>query len=44
MNRSKLDAPVVQPPAGLDARWRGPLMSYFLRRVRSRAEAEDLTQ
>lgn len=28
----------------LDARFRGPLMSYFLRRVRDRMEAEDLTQ
>ncbi len=28
----------------LDARFRGPLMSFFLRRVRARAEAEDLTQ
>ena len=28
----------------LDARFRGPLMSYFLRRVKDRVEAEDLTQ
>ena len=28
----------------LDARYRTPLMNYFLRRVRDRAEAEDLTQ
>ena len=28
----------------LDARYRTPLMNYFLRRVRNRAEAEDLTQ
>lgn len=28
----------------LDARFRGPLMSFFLRRVRDRNEAEDLTQ
>ena len=28
----------------LDARFRGPLMSFFLRRVQNRAEAEDLTQ
>jgi RNA polymerase sigma-70 factor (ECF subfamily) len=28
----------------LDARYRGPLMSFFLRRVNGRAEAEDLTQ
>lgn len=28
----------------LDRRYRAPLMKYFLRRVRSRAEAEDLTQ
>lgn len=30
--------------ARLDARFRRPLMSYFLRRVSNRAEAEDLTQ
>ena len=30
--------------ARLDARFRGPLMSYFTRRVGDRAEAEDLTQ
>jgi len=30
--------------ARLDARFRGPLMSFFLRRVGDRAEAEDLTQ
>jgi RNA polymerase sigma factor (sigma-70 family) len=30
--------------ARLDARYRTPLMAYFLRRVRDRAEAEDLTQ
>lgn len=30
--------------AQLDARFRGPLMSFFLRRVQNRAEAEDLTQ
>lgn len=28
----------------LDQRFRGPLMSYFLRRTRDREEAEDLTQ
>jgi RNA polymerase sigma factor (sigma-70 family) len=28
----------------LDARFRGPLMTFFLRRVRDRAAAEDLTQ
>jgi RNA polymerase sigma factor (sigma-70 family) len=28
----------------LDAQYRGSLMAYFLRRVRDRAEAEDLTQ
>ena len=28
----------------LDARFRGPLMSFFLRRIKNRAEAEDLTQ
>jgi RNA polymerase sigma-70 factor (ECF subfamily) len=28
----------------LDQRYRGPLMSYFLKRLRDRREAEDLTQ
>jgi RNA polymerase sigma factor (sigma-70 family) len=31
-------------PATLDARFRVPLMSFFLRRIKNRAEAEDLTQ
>jgi RNA polymerase sigma-70 factor (ECF subfamily) len=31
-------------PAELDARYRRPLMAYFLRRTGSKAEAEDLTQ
>lgn len=31
-------------PIELDARYRGPLMSYFLKRTSSREEAEDLTQ
>ena len=30
--------------AWLDTRFRGPLMSYFTRRIGDRAEAEDLTQ
>jgi RNA polymerase sigma-70 factor (ECF subfamily) len=30
--------------ADIDARFRKPLMSFFLRRVRDRTEAEDLTQ
>jgi RNA polymerase sigma factor (sigma-70 family) len=47
------DRPPERPPQGsadpaltarLDARYRGPLMSFFLRRVRDRGEAEDLTQ
>ncbi|GAD58265.1 MULTISPECIES: RNA polymerase sigma factor [Brevundimonas] len=38
-------APRLDPLATLlDQRFRKPLMSYFLRRVGSRAEAEDLTQ
>jgi RNA polymerase sigma-70 factor (ECF subfamily) len=28
----------------LDGRFRGPLMGFFLRRIKNRAEAEDLTQ
>jgi RNA polymerase sigma factor (sigma-70 family) len=38
--RSKADLSI----AGLDARFRRPLMSYFKRRVGDHAEAEDLTQ
>lgn len=30
--------------AALDGRFRGPLMSFFLRRIKDRSEAEDLTQ
>jgi RNA polymerase sigma-70 factor (ECF subfamily) len=30
--------------AWLDSRFRGPLMSFFVRRVKHRADAEDLTQ
>jgi DNA-directed RNA polymerase specialized sigma24 family protein len=30
--------------ATLDARFRVPLMSFFLRRIKNRTEAEDLTQ
>ena len=40
----KADLPSDDLPARLDARFRGPLMSYFVRRVRSREVAEDLTQ
>lgn len=37
--------PTLDISAGdLDSRFRGPLMSFFLRRVGDRAEAEDLTQ
>lgn len=35
---------VTIPMSSLDARFRRPLMSYFLRRVGNHAEAEDLTQ
>jgi len=34
----------ARPAADLDARFRGPLMSFFMRRLRNRSEAEDLTQ
>jgi RNA polymerase sigma factor (sigma-70 family) len=38
-------APHPSPdPAQLNRRWRPALMSFFLRRVRNHAEAEDLTQ
>jgi RNA polymerase sigma factor (sigma-70 family) len=37
-------SPVSDPAADLDARFRRPLMKFFLRRVRHVAEAEDLTQ
>ena len=43
---SPLTDKVTAPPAGGDlaARFSGPLLSYFLRRVRDRAQAEDLVQ
>lgn len=34
----------VADPAALDARFRRPLMKFFMRRVRDMREAEDLTQ
>lgn len=36
--------PEREPTADLDARFRRPLMKFFMRRVRNIAEAEDLTQ
>ena len=39
--------PVVEPPdlrEMLGVRFRGPLMSFFMRRLNDRAESEDLTQ
>ncbi len=36
--------PAADLAARLDAQYRAALMNYFLRRVRDRAEAEDLTQ
>jgi RNA polymerase sigma factor (sigma-70 family) len=36
--------PATDPATELDARFRRPLMKFFLRRVRHVAEAEDLTQ
>ena len=43
---SPLTDKVPAPPAGGDlaARFSGPLLSYFLRRVRDRTQAEDLVQ
>jgi RNA polymerase sigma factor (sigma-70 family) len=44
--RSKWD-PITEGPAAaleLDRAFRGPLVAYFLKRVKSRNEAEDLTQ
>lgn len=43
MSSSSSQSPGL-PAAELDARFRGPLMSFFLRRIRDHAEAEDLTQ
>lgn len=40
----KRQSPVERFRAELDLTFRGPLIAYFLRRVRDRAEAEDLTQ
>jgi RNA polymerase sigma factor (sigma-70 family) len=36
--------PSTSLSAALDSRYRRPLMNFFVRRVRDRAEAEDLTQ
>jgi RNA polymerase sigma factor (sigma-70 family) len=46
MNRAEKDtqAATAELAARLDARFRSPLMSYFLRRTGSRQDAEDLTQ
>ncbi|MGH8171006.1 MAG: RNA polymerase sigma factor, partial [Steroidobacteraceae bacterium] len=43
---SPLTNKVTAPSAGNDlaARFSAPLLSYFLRRVRNRAQAEDLVQ
>ena len=41
MNERLAKGPAIE---GLNARFRGPLMSYFKRRVGNHAEAEDLTQ
>ncbi|MDE2051255.1 MAG: sigma-70 family RNA polymerase sigma factor [Gammaproteobacteria bacterium] len=43
---SPLTDKVTAPPAGRDlaARFSAPLLSYFLRRVRDRSQAEDLVQ
>lgn len=41
------EAPAIRPDDlrdRLDARFRGPLMSFFMRRVGNRGDAEDLTQ
>jgi RNA polymerase sigma-70 factor (ECF subfamily) len=45
--RSKEWDPITEGPAAaleLDRAFRGPLVAYFLKRVKSRNEAEDLTQ
>jgi RNA polymerase sigma factor (sigma-70 family) len=38
------EQPVARQNAELDRAFRGPLLAYFLKRVKSRNEAEDLTQ
>jgi RNA polymerase sigma factor (sigma-70 family) len=38
------DSAAAGPAEGLDARFRRPLMKFFMRRVRHFSEAEDLTQ
>lgn len=46
-SRPEPDAPLAAPTldaGAFDARFRVPLMRYFLRRVATRVEAEDLTQ
>jgi RNA polymerase sigma factor (sigma-70 family) len=44
VQRTRDQTPTETLRARLDERFRGPLMSFFLRRVRDPAEAEDLTQ
>lgn len=44
MRAEEQRVPAEELKKRLDARFRAPLMSYFLRRVGDRAEAEDLTQ
>lgn len=44
MNPDRQEDDAGDPRRTLDARFRGPLMSFFIRRIGSRNEAEDLTQ
>ncbi len=44
MDRTNRNARSDQAAARLNAQYRAPLMTYFLRRVRDRQDAEDLTQ
>jgi len=44
MPPSEKDASALSLRSRLDARFRGPLMTFFLRRIKDRSEAQDLTQ
>jgi len=44
MPSNQQDAPPSELREELDARFHGPLMSFFMRRLKNRADAEDLTQ
>lgn len=44
MSSTEKDTPLADLRSRLDARFRGPLMAFFMRRIKDRTLAEDLTQ